>query len=414
MSAGAGYLTPAEAEADIKANPAVVAVIEGGRPPRKTIKASPFVYRPPETIPPREMVYGRHFVRKFISGTLAPGGVGKSTMALVEAVAMASGRDLLGVKVREPIAVWYWCGEDPLDEIERRVAGILLHFKIDPSEIAGRLFIDSGRDCEIVVATESKDGAVIAEPVMQDLEATIRENNISVWILDPFVSCHEVSENDNNKIGRVMKELALLADRTNSAGDLVHHVRKNATGSETTVEDGRGAKAFSDRCRSVRTLNRMTKAEADDFGVDEEVAIRLFRVDIGKSNLFPPARAAVWRLLVSQSLGNGVDGGPDDFVGVVSTWAAPGLFDHVTTLDVQRVQQEIGKGSWREDQRAAEWAGKAVARALEWDLTDAGAKGRIKQMLKVWLRNKVLETYEGKDAKGMLRTFVRPGKPMPV
>ena len=65
------------------------------------ITASAFVWRNPKDIPPRQRVYGRHLIRKFLSTTAAPGGIGKSSLVLAEAVAMASGRNLLGIPVGE-------------------------------------------------------------------------------------------------------------------------------------------------------------------------------------------------------------------------------------------------------------------------------------------------------------------------
>lgn len=108
------------------------------RPPVFT--PTPFVYRDPATIPPRQFLYGRHLIRGFMSATVAPGGVGKSSLALVEGVAMASGRNLIGVQPPRTLKVWYINLEDPRVEIERRVAAICLHFGTRPSEIEGRLF----------------------------------------------------------------------------------------------------------------------------------------------------------------------------------------------------------------------------------------------------------------------------------
>src|SRR5262249_15203889 len=48
------------------------------------------------SIPPREWLYGRHYQRGVVSGTVAPGGRGKSSLVMVEAVAMATCRNLLG------------------------------------------------------------------------------------------------------------------------------------------------------------------------------------------------------------------------------------------------------------------------------------------------------------------------------
>ena len=37
--------------------------------PRKKLVATPYVWRDPETIPPRAWLYGRHYIRKFVSAT---------------------------------------------------------------------------------------------------------------------------------------------------------------------------------------------------------------------------------------------------------------------------------------------------------------------------------------------------------
>ena len=44
---------------------------------------------------------------------------------------MASGQNLLGVAAIRPMRVWYWNGEDPQEELERRVLAICLHYNID-------------------------------------------------------------------------------------------------------------------------------------------------------------------------------------------------------------------------------------------------------------------------------------------
>src|SRR5262249_31077000 len=65
--------------------------------PRPLIKATPFIWTPPEKLPRRRFIYGRNYVRKFISVDASPGGVGKTSLGIVEGLAIISGRDLLGV-----------------------------------------------------------------------------------------------------------------------------------------------------------------------------------------------------------------------------------------------------------------------------------------------------------------------------
>jgi hypothetical protein len=201
--------------------------------PGKIIKATPFVCREPSLIPPRAWLYGRHFVRQYMSTTVAPGGVGKSSLAIIEALAMVTGRDLLNVRggaPAQPIRVWYWNGEDPLEETERRIAAACLYYKITPADIGGRLFIDSGRDTPVKIATEQKSGISIAIPVVEQVTKTIIDNQIDAMIVDPFVSSHSINENDNMKTDAVAKTWGAIAGSTNCAIDLPHHVRKGAHG----------------------------------------------------------------------------------------------------------------------------------------------------------------------------------------
>src|SRR5262249_5304248 len=137
---------------------------ESAEQTRRSIKATPFGLRDPQSIPPRQWLYNRHFVRKYPSVTVAPGGVGKSSLIFVEALAMARGRDLIGAKPIAPLRVWVWNGEDPLDELERRVTAAAIRFNIGREDIGDRLFVDTGREMPIVLAKQGKDGTTIATP----------------------------------------------------------------------------------------------------------------------------------------------------------------------------------------------------------------------------------------------------------
>src|SRR5262249_7054627 len=62
---------------------------ESKDPQLEFIKASDLL-----AISPREFYLGKQYQRGAVSGTMAPGGRGKSSLVLVEAVAMATGRSL--------------------------------------------------------------------------------------------------------------------------------------------------------------------------------------------------------------------------------------------------------------------------------------------------------------------------------
>jgi hypothetical protein len=374
----------------------------------RPIDATPFAWTDPSQIPMRRFIYGTHYIRQFVSLDVAPGGVGKSTLVIAEAIAMATGRPLLGIKATEKARVWYFNGEDPIDEINRRVVATLKHYRISASDIEGSLFLDSGRSQPIVIAHQTRDGAIIQEPVIGAVVEAIERHKIDVMILDPFVSTHQVSENDNNAIERVAKTWAHIADITGCAINLVHHSRKTG-GAEVSVEDGRGASALVSAARSARAFNQMSEDEARKAGVENRRSY--FRTDNGKANLAPPSDKATWFHLVSVPLGNGPGGTDGDMVGVVTTWEWP---DHSATVTVEHLraaQREVAKGGpWRASVQSKEWIGVPIARALNVDLGSVSGKAKVASMLKIWIANGMFVEVEGRDKKREKRMFVEVGE----
>ncbi len=284
------------------------------------IQASLYKRVPPQSIDPREWIYGQHLARGYISATVAPGGVGKTQLVLTEAIAVASNRELMGEKVHERGRIWYWNGEDPFDELQRRIEGICLHHNVAPHETDGWLYVDSGRNTPIVVASEPKLGIVIVHPIVDQLIAEIRRKDIKVMVIDPFVACHEVTENNNRMIQAVARQWALVAEKADCAIELVHHSRKT-NGLETTVEDARGAVALIAATRSGRTLNKMSKEEAQRLRISTPGLY--VRVDNGKANMAPPGEAAKWFKLINTSLGNKRADRKADSIGVPAPWEWP-------------------------------------------------------------------------------------------
>lgn len=367
--------------------------------------ATPYAWIDPSKIPPRDVLYGKHYYRKFLSATVSPGGLGKSSNAVVEALAMVTNRDLLNEQPQKELSVWYWNGEDPMEELQRRVAAACLHYKIGPDDIAGRLYVDSGRDIEIVVAKESRGEMVIAFPLVEALTAEIKARGIDVMIIDPFVASHAVNENDNSKIEGVVRQWMRVAEEGGCAIELVHHVRKGNGQNETTVEDGRGAGALLAKVRSARVLNGMSKTEAQEIGIEERDRFGFFKVETGKANLAPRGDGAVWRRMIGVPLGNRIDALEDE-VGVPTTWKKPdalaSLKDHHRVAAVRIVQS----GQWREDIRASNWVGHAVAQAMELDLEDPKDKNVVKRVVHLWCKTGVFQIVQQPDHQRKMKAFI--------
>ena len=380
---------------------------EGAEPaPKPALVATPYKRVDPKTIPLRDWVYGSLLIRKFVTATVSPGGIGKSSLVTVEALAMTSGRGLLGIAPKRRMKVWLWNLEDPQEETARKIEAAALHYGLSEDETDGYLFVNSGRDTPLVMARATRGGAAIVAPVVDALVEQCKANEIDVIVIDPFVSSHEVAENDNTFQDMIIKEWGRVADRANIAVHLVDHTRKmGGMEAEVTTESARGAKAKTDGCRVVRAVNRMTEEEALRAGVENHGLY--FRTFNDKANLAPPADKSDWFKLESVDLGNA----PShlqfgDSVGVVATWEWPDALEGVDGALVDRVFEKIKGGRWRDSIQAADWVGYAVAQVMELDLGKKAHKARVANLIRTWKACGSLVVVEAKDGKGNLRPFV--------
>lgn len=365
------------------------------------ISATPFVWKDERTIPPRRWLYGSHLLRKFLSVDVAAGGIGKSSVKVVEALAMTTGRSLLYKQVHEgPLRVWLYNLEDPAEETERRLHAALNHYGLCPTDVGDRLFVDSGRDQPVMMAEETPNGARIIRPVVDALIETLKARQIDVLILDPFVSAHAVSENDNRAIDMVAKEFGRIADVCDCSINLVHHVRKT-NGAEATADSARGASSLIGAARSVIVYNRMTKEEGEQAGIAPEQVGFHFRTQNDKANLSPP-EVAEWHRMNSYELANG------DKVGVACPWAWPDTFAGISTEKARAVQRAIAEGQWRKDVRSGDkWVGNIIAQVLAMD-PDSDRR-RLGSIIKQWVKTDVLREVEQEVGHRKTALFVEVG-----
>lgn len=382
------------------AKPTTSAPVRENRP----FAATPFNWLDPTKLPRRSFAFGVHYIRKYVSVTVAPGGLGKTANSIVDALAMTSKRPLAGTAPRERLRVWLFNAEDPRDELERRIMAACLHYKLKPDDINGHLFLDTGREQEMVIARDDKQGVKINEPIVEAVVAQILQNQIDVMIVDPFVSTHGVNENDNGAIDKVAKLWAHIADRTNCSIDIVHHLRKQQDGREATVEDARGAVSLIGAARSVRVLNRMSEDQAVSGGLNPMDRFGYFSITYGKSNLTPLSHKADWRHLVGQALGNGGTRNLgmmiQDFAPVVTEWKWPGSEEIVNGLTPEQalhIRTLVDNGDYKPAANAKNWAGNAIAYALGIDNDDKGARSRSTGVLRAMLKEGELVEVRERD-----------------
>lgn len=282
------------------------------------IEAKPFTRFDPAMLPARAWLYGKHYQRGIITSTVGPGGGGKSSLDLVELIAICTARPLLEEQPTVRCRAWYHNAEDDRDEIYRRIAAVCQHYDIDQGELEGWLFVTSGLDMPIKIAA-TRLGSIHIDPITAGaIIRTISDNDIGVASFDPLIAHHAAAENATGDMDQVIREFARIANATDCAIEIVHHTRKPAPGQEElSVIDSRGAGAIINAVRSARVLNPMSRAEADKANIDDVDRRLHFRVDKGKANMAPPT-AARWHRFEGVELPNG------DNVGVATAWLYPG------------------------------------------------------------------------------------------
>jgi hypothetical protein len=369
-----------------------------------------FVLRPPQQIPLRRWLYGDTYIRSFVSVLAAPGGAGKTTLYVAEALAIATGRPLVGITPAERTGVWIMNLEDPADEMERRIGAAAIHYGIRQEDIAGRLLVDAGRDKPLTTAHQTRDGVVIHQPMIDAIVEVIRRKKIGVVIVDPFVASHAVSENDNQAINAVVASWRLIADMTGCCVVLVHHFRK-LNGEEGSIDSVRGGSAMIGAVRTARVMNVMSDAEAARLGIEEADRRRYVRIDNAKNNLAPPAASAQWIELRSVDLGNGSGISPHgDKVGVAVPWQPPSAWEGITAGHARDVWQFLAKnGPRRKDPQATAWFGFDVMTICGLEQDDRN-KARVVTLLNAWEKSGIITSAMHPDERRKKAPHYEAGK----
>lgn len=233
-------------------------------------------------------IYGQLFPGT-VSILAAPGGAGKSTLAVAEALAMASGEDLLhefgkfGAQIQK-LNVCYLNLEDDADWSERQFAAAAEFFGID--EIGGKLLIGDRDRCPEFLAAiiDPRSRQILPnEALVESVVQFIEENQIDILVIDPLIATNPLDEADNIAAERVATTYRNIARRTHCHVMLVHHVRKSTTYNgrrRLEADDVRGASALLGAARLVRVVNTLD----NDSGVDLENPTRTIEVQTVKNN----------------------------------------------------------------------------------------------------------------------------------
>lgn len=382
----------------------------------------------PRSIHPRRWLYGSSFIAGYVSMLVAPGGSGKSALILAEAIAMASGREVLsGKRPVRPLRVWVHNAEDDIQEMRRRLAATLGLHGLSHADLKGNLILTSGRDLDIKLARQTSNGLEIDRRTVENMIGAAKAADVDVIVLDPLGALHTLPENSNEAANLLAGALRQIAHETGAAVVLLHHASKVAAMDMDTagVSASRGASAFTDMARDVRQLVRMTETEAGKFGITPGARRSYFRVENGKANMALAADAR-WIKIVGVPLNNGMGLWPlGDVVGAAQSWTPPGPVVG-TVSDLLCVQQAISAASVRPraSNKSPEWIGYLVGSVLALDIgkpsstketrtaEQVAARAKVDSMIGGWLEDGGLRVVKDQNpAQRRGATFIEAGEP---
>ena len=225
--------------------------------------------------------------------TVAEPGTSKSTLALFDALVIASGEERIlrgedrvsPERLHRPGPVIVYDAEDPLDEMRRRlVAGQCAYGLTEMRHgIAlwsgvGDEFLRIARRCPDTKALIPADGVVL-------LMRRIVEIGAVYVALGPLAGLAEgMDENGASDMDAVMTILVRIAAAMGVCINVIHHTSKSGGAEAGSMNAGRGSSAIPAKARAMVTLNNLTADQAKLYGVpaQDHIAMTYAKLSHGR------------------------------------------------------------------------------------------------------------------------------------
>lgn len=277
-----------------------------------------------EEAPAQRWIFRDLLPRQTVAQLAAPSGLGKTWTLLSWIVGLATGRTVFRSFVPDaPMRVMAFLGEDPDDEIHRRLRRILSEFELTETEqarLAENLSLACGQAQPLMQLNGGNPAPSAQYLALRD---AIKTKQPDLVILDPQARFYGLEENSNDHASYFIARLQELADLGECTVLLTHHVSKQA-------QVTRGATAFRDGARWAAEMRELTEKDARVFRLNPQQTFRYIELTCTKSSYSArPAPIYFERLeggaLVEVQLhredGGGTPG-PDFLLDVVTALAA--------------------------------------------------------------------------------------------
>jgi hypothetical protein len=208
--------------------------------------------------------------------TVAEPGTSKSTLALFDALVIASGEerilrgeDLVSPeRLHRPGPVIVYDAEDPLDEMRRRLVAGQRAYGLTEMRHGIALWSGVGDDFLRIARRDRDTGILVPADGAALLMRRIRETGAVYVTVGPFAGLAEgLNENDAGDCDTVMTILVRIAAAAGVCINVIHHTSKSGGVEAGSMNAARGSSAIAAKVRAMVTLNNLTTAEAQLYGV---------------------------------------------------------------------------------------------------------------------------------------------------
>jgi RecA-family ATPase len=185
-------------------------------------------------------------------------------IAVTMALAMITGKPLLGEPVWRTGSVVIVTYEDDVLEWHRRFAAACIHHALDYRHLLTNIHFLHKPKGKVTFGVQM-DGVFASDAA--EIIAHLKGVNAAPLIVDPFNHAHDLDDgNINVAIARVAGEMTRIAHEGQAAVLVLHHLRKGATGNPDDLMD---ATSLSATFRTRRILVRMTETGVGSMNIED-------------------------------------------------------------------------------------------------------------------------------------------------
>jgi hypothetical protein len=228
---------------------------------------------------------------------VAPGGTGKSQLALQLAIAVASGGHLAGYwKVGEKGRVLGLFAEEDDEELHRRLRAVLRGLAADAGgtgdlelDLRENLLLKSLSGEDSLMTSADANGSVTRTNFSERLCALIKQlGEFKLIIIDPVSRFRGGNENFAEDATRFVEAAEFIARETGATVLLLHHANKASSSAEDQHQGAsRGSSALTDGVRWQMNLSALTDKQAKVLTLENDVRHEYLSAKVTKNNYGP-------------------------------------------------------------------------------------------------------------------------------